>query len=125
MGPVEALVRASLKPGQELRTPSGAGRFSIAEIGPDGILLLLGETKARTRFFWPALEGVPAFLRHRGWVEIGGKYLVSAKVGTFDEYFKQFVNRVTAGWMAVVLETAGVLDVDRTRPAHVRLKKGM
>jgi hypothetical protein len=41
--------------------------------------------------------------------------------GTLDAHLKQYLARATAGWVAVVLEKAGVVDVDRSPPARVRL----
>jgi hypothetical protein len=37
---------------------------------------------------------------------------------------KSFLKRATAGWVAVVLERAGVLVIDRSRPARVKLRQG-
>ena len=86
--------------------------------------MLLGKKEARTAFDWPALEGVVGFLKTRDWTEIGGVYDVSAKPGTLDSYLKQFVNRATAGWIAAVFEESGIIEIDRARPARVRLKEG-
>jgi hypothetical protein len=41
--------------------------------------------------------------------------------GTLDEYLKTYLKRATAGWVAVVLEHAGVVAIDRSRPARVKL----
>jgi hypothetical protein len=37
---------------------------------------------------------------------------------SLDEYMKSFLKRASAGWVAVVLEKAGVLTMDRSRPAR-------
>ena len=38
-----------------------------------------------------------------------------------DGYLKRWIKRQTANYVAVVLERAGVLELDRERPAQVRL----
>jgi len=57
-------------------------------------------------------------------VPIGGTYSVDAVAGTLDAHLKRFIARATAGWVAVVLEQAGVIEIDRARPARVRLQPG-
>ena len=79
----------------------------------EGIVLLLGEKEAWTPLPWKALEEVPELLRGRGWVRIGSFYSMDSVAGTLDAHLKQYLARATAGWVAVVLEKAGVVDVDR------------
>jgi hypothetical protein len=89
----------------------------------NGLVLLLGPKRAHTRLSWECLEGIPGFLRRHGdEVEIGGRRDVIPNVGTLDEHVKGCVKRDTAGWVAVLLEEAGVVDVIRERPARVRLR---
>ena len=78
----------------------------------------------RTPLPWQALEDLPGFLRGRGWVVIGSLYSSDSKAGSLDQYMKRFQRRATAGWVAVVLEKAGVLAIDRSRPARVKLCVG-
>jgi hypothetical protein len=121
-GRVEVAVRAAVPPGDHLATPSGRGTFSVAEYTSDGLVLLLGEKEARTPLPWRALEELPDFLRGRGWVLIGSRYSTDSMEGSMDEYLKRYLKRATAGWVAVLLERAAVLAVDRSRPARVRLR---
>jgi hypothetical protein len=123
-GRVEAAVRGSISPGDRLATPSGRGQFTVARYTGDGLVLLLGEKEAWTPLPWRALEEVPGLLRGRGWVPIGGAYSVDSVPGTLDEHLKKFLRRATAGWVAVVLERAGVITMDRARPARVKLCPG-
>jgi hypothetical protein len=123
-GPVEDAVRGAVSPRDLLATPSGRGQFTVAEYDTHGIVLLLGEKQARTPLPWQALEQVPDFLRGRGWVLIGSVYSTDATPGSLDAHLKTFLKRATAGWIAVVLEKAGVITVDRTRPAHIKLRPG-
>jgi hypothetical protein len=48
-------------------------------------------------------------------------YDIEGVPGTLDAYLKGWIKRTTAGWIAVVLERAGVVELDRRRPARVRL----
>jgi hypothetical protein len=87
-------------------------------------VLLLGTKEAWTPLPWRAMEGVPDLLRGRGWVAIGSLYSTDSQPGTLDEYLKSYLKRATAGWVAVVLERAEVLAIDRSRPARVKLRSG-
>ena len=120
-GRVETAVRATSPPGVPLLTPTGRGRFSVARYSSDGIVLLLGAKEAVTPMPWRALEETPDFLRGRGWVFIGSVYSTEGTPGTLDAHLKRYLNRATAGWVAVVLERAGVLAIDRGRPSRVKL----
>jgi hypothetical protein len=121
-GRVEAAVRGAVAPGDQLATPTGQGQFTVARYTVGGLVLLLGEKEAWTPLPWVALEEVPGFLRGRGWVLIGSAYSLDSVPGSLDEYLKKFLKRATAGWVAVVLEIAGVITVNRARPATIRLR---
>ena len=122
-GPVEQAVRPRIHEGQVLHTPTRKAPFKVHRIDSIGVVLLLGRKEAQTRFTWPCLEGVVPFLqRHGGEAEIGGRYDTAPNRGTLDEHLKGFVNRATAGWVAALLEEAGVVEVIRERPARVWLR---
>jgi hypothetical protein len=123
-GRVEEAVRAAVSPGDRLVTPSGRGNFTVARYTSDGLVLLLGEKEAWTPLPWRALEQVPDFLRGRDWVLIGSVYSMDSQQGSLDEYLKRYLKRATAGWVAVVLEAAAVITVDRSRPARIKLQSG-
>ena len=123
-GPVQRAVRAAVAPGVVLRTPARGAPFVVERVDGDGIVLLLGAKRAWTPLDWRCIEGIADFLRGRGWVAVGGTYDVKGKAGTLDAYLKGCINRATANWIAVVLETAGVVEIDRGRPLRVRLKPG-
>jgi hypothetical protein len=123
-GLVENAIRESVSPGEPLPTPTGRGRFKVERYTPEGLVLLLGTKEAWTPLPWRAMGGVPDFLRGRGWVVIGSVYSTDSQPGSLDEYLKLFLKRSTASWVAVVLERAGVLDIDRSRPARIKLRPG-
>lgn len=121
MGPVESAIRKNLRSSDRLGTPATGAPFEIAQIDSKGIVLLLGKQAAWTPIRWTCLEGIPEFLRGRGWTKIGSVYDTSADPTTLDGYMKHCIKRATAGWVAAVLEVAGVVEIDRGRPAKVRL----
>jgi hypothetical protein len=51
-------------------------------------------------------------------------YSSQSQLGSLDDYLKTFLKRTTAGWVAVLLERAGVLTIDRSRPARVKFDSG-
>ena len=121
MGPVEQAIRTRLHERQVLHTPTRRAPFAIHRIDADGVVLLLGKGEWQTRVTWEALEGVVPFLEERGTIPIGGRHRSERNPGTLDEYLKRHTKVDTAGWVAVVLEEAGVVEVERGRPAKVRL----
>ena len=123
MGAVETAIRAAVAPGDQLHTPARADRFEVASLDDQGIVLLLGAGRHRTLIPWTCLEGVPTFLGKRLGTRVGGSYSTDADSDTLDGYLKQFVNRATAGWVAALLERAGIVTVDSSPPATLRLSK--
>lgn len=121
-GPVEQAIRARIPSGVRLPTPTGRGEFVVHEIGPTGLVLLLGEKRAWTPFSWNCIEGIPGFLRGRGWVSVGANRDVHNDAPNLDGYLKRCIKRQTANYMAVVLERADVVELDRETPAQVRLR---
>lgn len=121
MGPVERAVRASLREGEELATPGQAKPFWVHRMDGRGLVLLLGKGRWETRIPWDALEGVPELLRGRGWIRTTGSFAPESDTTTLSGYLKQFVYRETANWVAVVLNKAGVIELDRSRPLSARL----
>lgn len=112
-GEVERRVREHVHVGQRLATPAQGKPFVVADMTSDALVLDLAE-KWRTPIPWTCLEGVVPFICARRSVLIGSKYETEGAEGTLDGYLKAFVNRATAGWVAAVLEVAGVVEIDRT-----------
>ena len=121
-GPVETAIRRTVSQGQRLSTPDihRSAPFEVGRINHHGMALLFGRKRTLTTIPWACLEGIPLFLQGKGWVEIRTVYDIGAKPNTLDGYLKGWVNRGTAGWVAVVLERAGIVEIDRSRPMRVR-----
>jgi hypothetical protein len=121
VGPVERAVRASVAAGLVLRTPGQNKPFTVDGVDGRGVVLLLGVGEWETRLPWEALEGVPAIFRGKGWMRTTGSFYPNPDTTTLDGHLKQYVSRETANWVAVLLERAGVLELDRSRPVKARL----
>ena len=121
MGPVEAAVRKA-NPRTLLTVPGGA-RFEVERLSGDAVNLLFGKSRTRTVIRWACLEGIPAFLDERDWVEIGAAQSVTVNPGTLEAYLRTCLRRSTGGYVAALLAVAGIVDVDRRKPARIRLKK--
>ncbi len=92
------------------------------ELGLTELILLLGPKQTRTAFSWACLEGAAEFLRGRGWIRVGANRDVNGDPTALDGYLKGCVRRQTADYVAVVLEHAGLVELNRERPARVRLR---
>jgi hypothetical protein len=120
MGPVEIAIRRNVHEGDLLSTPSQAAPFSVGKISGDGVVLELGEKRTPTFFRWDCLEGIVPFLQQHGRVRVNGSGKSTEIVeGTLDGYLKQHTKRLTAGWVAALLEKASVVTIDRKPPAHI------
>lgn len=120
---IEDSVRQRLKPGAKLYSVPGRAQFEVKELSDDALVLLFGQKKTRTVIRWSYLEGVSSFLEGKAWVEIGAVHKVSGVAGTLDGYIKGCgLRRTTGGYVAAVLLDAGIVDVDPSRPARIRLK---
>jgi hypothetical protein len=120
-GPVERAIRAGVASGTRIETPARGAPFTVARLDDRGMVLLLGQQEAWTPLTWECLEGVIPFLAGRGWIDIGTRYETNVDPTTLDGYLKGYLKRATAGWVAAVLEKAGLLEIDRRPPARVRL----
>lgn len=120
-GPVERAVRASVAAGTRLPTPTGRATFIVEELSPDGMVLLLGAQRTMTLLRWDCLEGITGYLQGRGWMRIGANRDVNGNPGTLDGYLKSHIKRQAADYVAVVLERARLVEVNRDRPATLRL----
>lgn len=127
MGPVERAIKARYKaPPVTLYTYPQHKRFELSEIDGQGIVLILGDNDKHVPLRWyPCLEGVPAFLRTRGWIPVGGTKTKDGLPGTLDEYLKSnCTTTLVSGWLTVVLAESGVVEVRKERPLRVRLRPG-
>jgi hypothetical protein len=122
VGPVEQAIRSTFAVGARLQTPSRPSPFLISAIDGRGIVLDLA-MKYPTRIDWRCLEGTVTFLRGRGWVRCAGRHSLESEPCSFDEYLKRNgPARDVTNWVAVVLEKAGIAQLDVGPPLEIRLR---
>lgn len=125
LGPIETAIRKRFTHSERLYTPAKKRPFEIVvkqDVPNDELFLLLGGKRTPTSIRWECLEGIPDFLKGKDWVRIGGVFDTRGDPTTLDGYLKKCIKRATAGWIAVALEEAGIVEIDRRRPLRVRLK---
>lgn len=120
-GPIEAAIRESVVPPVEFGTPAKAQPFTVHQFDDEGVVLLVGPQKSWTHLRWQWLEGVPAFLAGRSWMPLSANRNSEAAFGTFDGYFRKWVKRSVGVYVAVLLQHAGVLEIQSGTRVRVRL----
>jgi hypothetical protein len=105
----------------QLETPSGR-RFKIIHIDGEKVIVVTGKKPTRIKIPASALEDVPNFLEGKGWVRIGAIHGISDEA-SLDGFLKEFTYGTSiASYVAPILELAGIIEIDRRRPARIRLK---
>lgn len=116
---VMSLLMGKLKAGDILVTPVRRKEFKIESISPSGITLILGK-KWRTPIPAACWNGIPNYLKGKGWVEIGAIHGIS-KPGTLENYIDGFTPRSAGSYVASILECVRIVEIDRVLPSKVRL----
>lgn len=112
--------------GLVLYTPVQRKPFSVKCKEPDRIVFLVKKTKIEvSKDCW---NGIPDFLRGKGWVKIGAKHEVLEKLstGTLERYLREnSVNdksRASQGsYVAPLLEHLKIVEVRHEKYSAVRL----
>lgn len=120
-GPVERAIRETFQPPSALGTVVKDQPFTLQAFGDDSLVLLVGPQKAYTELKWSWLEDVPGYLTGRSWVVVSAIRNSEATFGTFDDYFRKWLQRSVGSQVATLLETAGVIEVQRGTRARLRL----
>jgi hypothetical protein len=119
-------VQKKVTSGLVLYTPVMRRKFEVQSIGPDRVVFLVKKT--RIEVSRDCLNGVPDFLKGKGWVDIGANHVSSINVaeGTLEKYLcrctKTKSKRSQASYVAPLLEHMEVVYIDHKRPSKVRLK---
>ncbi len=107
-----------------LETPSGK-RFKIIHIDGEKVLIETGQKPSILKIPASVLEEAPNFLRGKGWVRIGAIHEVSHEL-SLDTFIKRFSHGTSlASYIAPLLELAEIAEIDRSRPAKIRLKSSL
>lgn len=88
-----------------------------------GIIVEVGASKSSIFIPETCLNGIPDFLRGKGWVEIGATHQPPPPPkGSLDEYLQDFTGNISvASYVVPILERIKLVQVDRTSPSRVRL----
>lgn len=104
-----------------LETPSGK-QFKIIHIDSEKVLIETGQKPSILKIPASVLEEAPNFLRGKGWVRIGAIHEFSHEL-SLDTFIKRFSHGTSlASYIAPLLELAEIAEIDRSRPAKIRLK---
>jgi len=110
--------------GMVLYTPVRRARFTIEPFETDKVIFLVG-AKTKIKIPRACWDGIPNFLRGKGWVMIGSRH-DAAPSGTLEEYLDQWWSEGKshasgASYVVPVLEHLGIVEVDHNLPSKVRL----
>ncbi len=118
--PVIDRLKIGIRPGVTMRTPSGKADFEIESVDDSGVTFLVGLGKWKTKVPTKCWEGIPPYLKGRGWVRIGASHN-TADLGTLEAYLDPVVKTSSSSYVVPVLEKIGLVQVDRNKPAKIRL----
>jgi len=113
-------ILSKIPPGSLLRTPSGRASFMVEHVDARGVTLRVG---AGWTIYVPkdCWEGIPDFLRGRGWVLIGATHGDPPR-DSLDDYLQQFTHGTSAAsYVASILERILLVQIDRHKPSKIRL----
>ena len=123
MGPVETRIRRHVTAGMVLRSIPGKAPFIVEELATDSLILLLGDKLARTLLTWSCLERIPDFLSGKDPVRIGSTKNTRSLPGTLHWYLTvNCIKRMTAGYVAAILEKTGIIEDLHKTSASIKLK---
>jgi hypothetical protein len=104
-----------------LETSSGE-QFNVTHVDSEKVLIVTGKKPSILKIPASALEETPDFLRGKGWLRIGATH-ENSEESTLDSFLKRFSSGTSwASYVAPLLELAEIVDLDRKRPAKIRLK---
>ena len=116
-------IAGEIRSGTVLSTPVRKAQFAVF-VEADRVVFHVGnKTKINIpRVCW---DGVPGFLRDKGWILIGPRFDVAPR-GTLQEYLDRFWSQgkshsSDANYVASVLEHLGIVEVKSGRPSKIRL----
>ena len=119
--PVIIQITQRIPIGVFVKSPSGRATFEIYHIDADRVMIKTGKKETIISIPASCFEDAPKFLRSRGWVRIGAIHGPSDE-NTFDFFVKQYMYGTSvASYVAPILEMSGIVEIDRTRPAKIKL----
>jgi hypothetical protein len=112
-----------------LHTPVQRKPFKVKSVEPERERLVFFVGKTNIEVSKTCWNGIPDFLRGKGWVEIRAKHegLEKLDEGTLERYLREHSihdkSRESQGcYVASLLEHLNIVEVDHRRPSKLRLK---
>lgn len=109
-----------------LYTPVRYKPFKLLKKQPEQIIFMVKKTKIKVTK--ESLNGVPNFLKNKGWVKIGARHYALKKIrkGTLERYLRE--NSATnkrssqGSYVAPLLEHLNIIQVIHKKPSAIKLK---
>lgn len=121
------MVLKAIKTGEVFRTPSGSAAFIVEKVAEDEVIFRVGTRRQlEITVSSDCLNGVPSFLKRKGWVLVGARHDESSPGGSFDEYLKRFAQPrgiSAASYVAPILQKILLIQVDTNGPHRIRLTR--
>ncbi len=117
-------IKKEMRGGMVLHTPVRNASFTVDSLDAKHVVFFVGR-KTRIKVPRACWDGIPDFLRGKGWVKIGAKHDV-APSGTLEEYLDKYwsegkTHASAASYVVPVLERLEVVEVDHRIPSRIRL----
>jgi hypothetical protein len=119
-------IRKEIPDGLVLKTLVVGNRFKVKSVESERLVFFVG-TKTDIAVSKACWNGIPNFLKGKGWVKIGAKHEVTVNVYNFtlEKYLRECTSsksRPSQGiYVASLLEYLKVAEVDHNRPSKLRL----
>ena len=113
-------IKRNISPKTVLYTPSRRFPFTVEKVDAEGVTFRVGAGKWKITVPAECLEGVPNYLKGRGWVKIGAVHGTADK-GTLEAYLDKYVLRSSSSYVVPLLDQIGVVKVQHSRPAKIKL----
>ena len=109
-----------------LYTPVQHNSFKVKSVDDKEVVFFVRKTNIEvSKQCW---NGIPNFLKNKGWVLIGANHIASTKLdeGTLEKYLRYYTTSKSkhsqASYVAPLLEYLKIVDVDHNRPSKIKLK---
>lgn len=113
-------IERTISSGEVLYTPSNRAPFTVEKVDRAGVTFRVGKGKWKITVAAECLEGIPRYLRGKGWVRIGSVHDV-AEEATLEAYLDKYVSRSSSSYVVPLLERIKIIKVQRSRPAKIKL----
>lgn len=119
--PVIIKITSMIPIGSVLKTPSGRASFTLYHIDRSRVMIRTGKKGSIISIPAQCFEDIPNYLKNKGWVGIGATHGYSDEE-TLDKFVKSYTKGTSAAsYVAPILEICNIIEIDRGRPAEIKL----